>query len=389
MEKLQQRAGIVFMFYLLFACSGVIQKVICTDQFSDAETCLATHTDCDGLDFRSQPYIVPYQARWQKREKMMKKYTFNHSLTGIDHRSELSQEEFEQVYDGKWPVLLTDVVTKWPAFSWTKAFFVDNYGDEQVTVKICQGDETYGSVEELRHMLPLLSSTELQQWLYIEDELFFPSHPELQKDLGNIPYLKEDFFSLFPKEVRPWNSMLLWGGHHSKSPLHMDPYNWTGTNAVLKGRKKWKLFPPGQDDLLYVTAGQQCGFPLECRKYNSFIDAFNPDLKTYPKFSDAYSIDFEQKSGELLIIPTGWYHQAYNMEETLAVSGQVMNLHNYLAVLEEIIKVGNLERNIIPKEFEKLSARFQVQAMMDLLPERILARGRHITEIYKRTRDDL
>lgn len=52
--------------------------------------------------------------------------------------------------------------------------------------------------------------------------------------------------------------------------------------------------------------------------------------------------------------------QAYNMEETLAVSGQVMNLHNYLAVLEEIIKVGNLERNIIPKEFEKLSARFQV-----------------------------
>lgn len=55
-----------------------------------------------------------------------------------------------------------------------------------VFIFLSQGDETYGSVEELRHMLPLLSSTELQQWLYIEDELFFPSHPELQKDLGNI-----------------------------------------------------------------------------------------------------------------------------------------------------------------------------------------------------------
>jgi len=35
--------------------------------------------------------------------------------------------------------------------------------------------------------------------------------------------------------------MLLWGTAHSRSSLHIDPYNWTGTNAVLSGKKMWKV----------------------------------------------------------------------------------------------------------------------------------------------------
>ena len=34
-------------------------------------------------------------------------------------------------------------------------------------------------------------------------------------------YLKEDFFQLLPKEVRPWNAMLLWGTAYSRSTLHI------------------------------------------------------------------------------------------------------------------------------------------------------------------------
>ena len=54
-------------------------------------------------------------------------------------------------------------------------------------------------------------------------------------------YLEEDFFELFPSEIRPWNAMLLWGTAFSRSALHIDPYNWTGTNAVLYGTKTWKV----------------------------------------------------------------------------------------------------------------------------------------------------
>ena len=54
-------------------------------------------------------------------------------------------------------------------------------------------------------------------------------------------YLDEDYFKLFPPEVRPWDAMLLWGTKYSRSSLHIDPYNWTGTNAVFSGRKRWKV----------------------------------------------------------------------------------------------------------------------------------------------------
>lgn len=89
-----------------------------------------------------------------------------------------------------------------------------------------------------------------------------------------------------------------------------------------------------------------CGFPLNCRKYNrcdkgsildfpfdlkntfrynfdreiyvpiynfivlySPIDSYNVDNDKYPLFRDANYIQIEQKAGELLIIPPGWFHQ--------------------------------------------------------------------------------
>ena len=54
-------------------------------------------------------------------------------------------------------------------------------------------------------------------------------------------YTDENLFELFPAEVRPWDAMLLWGTTYSRSTLHIDPYNWTGTSAVIRGRKRWKV----------------------------------------------------------------------------------------------------------------------------------------------------
>ncbi|KAK7469555.1 hypothetical protein BaRGS_00036403 [Batillaria attramentaria] len=191
-------------------------------------------------------------------------------------------------------------------------------------------------------------------------------------------YTEEDFFQQFPAEIRPWDCMLLWGTAHSRSDLHIDPYNWTGTNAVIYGRKKWK------DDLLYTIPDAKCGFPLDCHKYNSPVDAFAQEceLRQYPMFQSAKYIEVEQKAGELLIIPTGWYHQAYNTEETLAISGQVMNRNNYRFVLEEILKAGNLRRKQLPEGFHNLLPPDQVTIFMSLLPKKLLERGKKRTEDY-------
>ena len=50
-------------------------------------------------------------------------------------------------------------------------------------------------------------------------------------------------------------------------------------------------------------------FTLTSYFYPSFVDAFNPDYWKYPKFGKAKYLEVEQNSGELMIIPTGWFHQ--------------------------------------------------------------------------------
>ena len=48
------------------------------------------------------------------------------------------------------------------------------------------------------------------------------------------------------------------------------------------------------------------------------------------------------------------------MEETIAVSSQVMNRNNYRIVLEEILAVGNVDRKLLPPDVDKLSPPQQV-----------------------------
>ena len=46
--------------------------------------------------------------------------------------------------------------------------------------------------------------------------------------------------------------------------------------------------------------------------------------------------------------------QAFNAEETLSISTQLMNRNNFMVVLEEILKGKNLNRKKLPPHFSTL-----------------------------------
>jgi len=328
-------------------------------------------------------YTFDYVEALKIREENMKKYSFKYNRKGVDKRSDLSLQEFWDVYDAKWPVIVTDVLPTWPAFNWSRDFFYENYKDERVTMKAVDSPSLQDAVSLALPLELFYKNTHKaypHQWTYLEDELFIPTRPELRASIGPTIYLQEDHYKLFPQEVRPWDAMLLWGTQYSRSSLHIDPYNWTGTNAVISGRKSWKLFPPGQDHYLDVVHGQMSGFPLNCYKYNSAVDSFEPNTCKHPNFTKSRYLEFEQLPGELLIIPTGWFHQAYNLEETIAVSSQVMNRNNYRIVLEEIIKVGNIQRKQLPRNVNNMTPAEQVAVVMSLLPADVIKRGKEVTQ---------
>nr|XP_022335630.1 F-box protein At1g78280-like isoform X1 [Crassostrea virginica]XP_022335631.1 F-box protein At1g78280-like isoform X1 [Crassostrea virginica] len=331
------------------------------------------------------PYKFDFNAALRTREEALELYRRPQNLWTVEKKSGLTLEEFWDVYDGKWPVVITDVVQHWPAFNWTKEFFIQKYGKQRVTFKaIVDGiQHVTGYVQPLENFISTLHQSNVNTWNYLEDEVFLLQRPELRKDIGEHIYASENFFSLFPFEIRPWDAAFLWGAKHSRSTLHMDPYNWTAISSVLSGVKKWKLFLPGQDHLLYVQK-TSCGFPLECVKYNSPLDAFEPDLRLYPKFGWAQYLEVELLPGEMLIIPTGWFHQAYNAEETMAISSQMMNRNNYLVILEEIIKGGSVKRKKLPAHFNTLLPPDQVKLFLSCISKKVIKKGKDLTDTVLR-----
>ena len=146
-------------------------------------------------------------------------------------------------------------------------------------------------------------------------------HPELQDDIGKLIYAKEDLFESFPESVRPSNVTLQWGSPYSRSPLRVHTYNWTSTDMLFQGKKYWKLFPPEQGKYLYPDQGGiLSGLALQCRLYTSPVDAFMPDYTRYPLYEKARPYIAEQRAGEVLITPPGWYMQSFYAEEGLGLS---------------------------------------------------------------------
>lgn len=188
------------------------------------------------------PYQFDFGAALRIREDNLELYQRPQHLWTVEKRSGLTLEEFWDIYDGKWPVIITDVVQHWPAFNWTKEFFIQKYGKQRVTFKaIVDGiQHVTGYVQPLENFISTLHQSNINTWNYLEDEIFLLQRPELRKDIGDHIYASENFFSFFPFEIRPWDAAFLWGAKHSRSTLHMDPYNWTAISAVISGVKKWK-----------------------------------------------------------------------------------------------------------------------------------------------------
>jgi hypothetical protein len=57
-------------------------------------------------------------------------------------------------------------------------------------------------------------------------------------------YFAEDLFSVLGEAARPEYRWLIMGPERSGSSFHKDPNATSAWNAVVKGSKKWILFPP-------------------------------------------------------------------------------------------------------------------------------------------------
>lgn len=128
------------------------------------------------------------------------------------------------------------------------------------------------------------------------------------------------------------------GPKGSWTPFHADVYRSYSWSANVCGRKRWHLFPPGNEERLRDTSGK---LPYDV----ALADC--PDVGGFENFC----ITVVQEPGEIIFVPSGWHHQVHNLEDTISINHNWFNGCNVNIVWQSLLKaLGDVQKEI--SEFE-------------------------------------
>lgn len=225
----------------------------------------------------------------------------------VDRRDTLTPQEMldEYVRPGR-PVLLTGVTRDWPARTkWTFDFFRQRYGGEPVRVTRAAREDEPEVETTLAEYLDSFPAHAQGRPFYLTSWAFRERHPELLEDFRIPECLPDDLIASIPEHLRPDLLWLFMGPAGSGIRMHVDVGFSSAWNVQVVGRKRWVLYPPEQEPYLYGGA----------------VDAFHPDLERFPRFALAHPHEVEVGPGEMLFVPSLWWHQTVHVEDGIAVTG--------------------------------------------------------------------
>jgi hypothetical protein len=265
----------------------------------------------------------------------------------VPRRSGLTVNEFiEEYVKPNKPVILTDVVTQWPAWkekSWTKEALIGRF--QETPFRVDQTDDDGQKLNmTLSDYFQYCSQTQDEDPIYVFCPLFGDRASKMLEDYEVPKYFPEDFFSLMGSE-RPFYRWIVIGGPRSGSPFHLDPFKTSAWNALLAGRKRWVLYPPNQLP--------PSGVDVDEDEDTGELDYTGEDpivwfLEHYPLIKNRdvseHPMECILEEGEIIYVPTNWWHMVFNLTETIAVTQNFCDSYNFEDVYKDLSK---------DKEFEK------------------------------------
>eukprot|EP00729_Bicosta_minor_P006423 gene6423-28622_t len=266
------------------------------------------------------------------------------STENIDRRSgqEMTVEEFRRLYDsdgvgGGNPVIITDVIKTWPAYphcsrdGTTATPMAASQQKQQQQQQQQQPVFKVAMVEmKLEDYFQYSSNVQDDERpLYLFDKQFAEKLGELGGGGYCVPeYFVQDMFGLVGEAARPDYRWLIAGPARSGSSFHVDPNGTSAWNALLVGRKKWIMYPP---DALPpgVSMDGAGGLSTPTSLVQWFRDHYND-----AKQSACPPLEGVCHPGEIMFVPSGWWHCVFNIDETIAITHNVVTEKNLLHVLK-------------------------------------------------------
>ncbi|KAK4272643.1 hypothetical protein QN277_021166 [Acacia crassicarpa] len=238
----------------------------------------------------------------------------------------ISVEEFVKNFEEpNKPVLLEGCLDNWDALKkWDRDYLVQLCGDVKFSV---------GPVEmRLEDYFQYSDQVREERPLYLFDPKFAEKVPNLDSQFDVPAYFQEDLFSVLGKE-RPDYSWIIVGPAGSGSSFHVDPNSTSAWNAVIKGSKKWILFPPDviPPGVHPTPDGAEVASPVSIIEWFMNFYGATKSWKRKP-------IECICKAGEVVFVPNGWWHLVINLEESIAITQNYVSRRNLLNVLDFLKK---------------------------------------------------
>lgn len=271
-------------------------------------------------------YSEPMYKEWYLSQVDLDGWYFDSGHVPRVRASELTLEAFrERFLKPGQPCVITDVVPTWPAMAkWHPDTLMDSYCETLIKINEYNDDDLRIKMT-MRDFLIYMRENQDARPLYVFDSSFQRRAPTLLTDYGIPQYFWEDLFAALDDEHRPAFRWFLFGSARTGSPFHQDPNGTSAWNAVTHGHKRWALYPP----YLHAPPG-------------AYPNGHNPNsLKwwtlIYPQLpQELKPIEFVQGPGDLIFIPSGWWHAVLNLDETLSVTQNFVNLENLDAVVHSL-----------------------------------------------------
>lgn len=264
----------------------------------------------------------------------------------IEYRDELSYAEFKDAYLSRHkPVVVRRAIHQWKAVTrWSPEFFKTEFRD--MRFKISEGekvDKYSGAGESVELTMEdfinsVLNSTDEKPALYFRNKVLAELFPSLMEDIQPLPdylfpnWLGDRYLVKYVGEVlnRGAKIELYIGGQGGTFPvLH---YDGAATHAFLMqiyGQKQFIIFPPNQTRYLY---------PLPSKVNFSEVNVEKPDLEKFPLFAKAVPMTLVLQPGELLFIPSGWWHTTRMLSPSISISANVANESNWPDLVDFVAK---------------------------------------------------
>lgn len=246
----------------------------------------------------------------------------------IARLKDLTHDDFASTWYGQ-PFILEQPVREWPVYkSWSTERLMEKYSDVPFRAEAVDWP--------LKTYIEYMNNSRDESPLYLFDRAFaqkmnltVTDSPDDRADYWEPTCFGKDLFHLLDKQ-RPDHRWLIVGPDRSGSTFHKDPNATSAWNAVLRGSKYWIMFPsspsisppPG----VYVSEDQsEVTSPLSIAEW---LLGFHAEARQTAGCKEGICGE-----GEVLYVPSGWYHLVLNLEPSIAITQNLVPRSRLGAVL--------------------------------------------------------